>query len=69
MTQILGTCSICGGPVTVPLVWHGVVPPTPRCATCGAVPQQAHGPIVPMQPGPHIVTGPNSGSGTQGGES
>lgn len=23
----VGTCGRCGGPVTVPFVWHGVIPP------------------------------------------
>jgi hypothetical protein len=24
---VLGTCSLCGGPVTVPRIWGGVTPP------------------------------------------
>lgn len=61
--QVIGTCSICGGPVTVPGVWWGVgAPPTPRCERCGAVPQQAHGPVIPMQPAPWIWTTTTTGT-------
>lgn len=45
----VGTCSICGGRVSVPMVWHGIIPPTPTCENCGAVAAQ-HGPVIPMQP-------------------
>lgn len=45
----VGTCSLCGGPVTVPTIWHGVIPPTPTCQQCGAH-AATHGPIIPMQP-------------------
>lgn len=47
----LGTCSLCGGAVTVPAIWHGVIPPTPTCSSCGAV-KREHGPIIEMQPSP-----------------
>lgn len=43
--RTIGTCSLCGGPVTVPSVWMGVVPPTPTCSSCGAT---AHGPVIEM---------------------
>ena len=44
----VGTCSLCGGPVQVPGgVWMSVIPPTPTCASCGAVAAQ-HGPVIPM---------------------
>lgn len=46
----IGTCSLCGGPVTVPAVWWGVMPPTPTCDKCGAEPVEAHGPVIPMRP-------------------
>ena len=46
----MGTCSICGGRVSVPLAWWGINPPTPTCDTCGAVPAEAHGPVIPMRP-------------------
>lgn len=54
---VIGTCSLCGGPVTVPQVWHGVIPPTPTCADCGAVKADMHGPVIPMRPGPKVTTG------------
>lgn len=46
---VVGTCSICGGRVTVPLVFWSVVPPVPTCESCGAV-EASHGPVIPMQP-------------------
>ncbi len=47
---VLGTCSICGGKIIVPKVWLGLYPPTPSCMSCGAVPKDAHGPVIPMEP-------------------
>lgn len=47
--QTIGTCSICGGPVTIPVVWGGVIPPVPTCEHCGATAQNSYGPIIPMQ--------------------
>jgi hypothetical protein len=49
MKQTIGTCSICGGPVTVPFVYWSVAPPVPACEQCGATPR-AHGPVIDMQP-------------------
>jgi hypothetical protein len=49
-TQTLGTCSICGGPVTVPIVFHSIVPPVPRCESCGAHAAPKTWPVVPMVP-------------------
>ena len=46
----VGTCSICGGAVMVPDVWHGMTPPVPTCSSCGAIPREPHGPEIPMQP-------------------
>jgi len=37
-TQV-GTCPKCGAPMYVPMVWHGVLPPTPR-RSCGCFPPQ-----------------------------
>ena len=48
MKRILGTCSICGGRVTVPTLWLGVVPPEPACESCGARARD-HGPVIEMQ--------------------
>ena len=52
MTRTLGTCGRCDGPVTVPSIWMGVYPPTPRCAHCGAEPHACHGPVLPMKAPP-----------------
>lgn len=49
MKTTLGTCGNCGGPVQVPVVWWGTVPPTPRCGHCGAEPAQGFGPVMPMK--------------------
>lgn len=50
MDRVLGTCSLCGGPVTVPPAWYGMLPPVPTCADCGARPKQPHGPVIKMEP-------------------
>lgn len=47
--QVIGTCSLCGGPVTVPTVIWSVVPPSPTCQRCGAVQRQSYGPVIPME--------------------
>ena len=49
--NVIGTCSICNGPVTVPEYWGGAVPPAPTCAKCGAIKAQPYGQVVPMQRG------------------
>jgi hypothetical protein len=46
----IGSCSLCGGPVTVPELWGGSVPPVPRCRSCGATARMPFGPVVPMEP-------------------
>ena len=47
--QTIGTCGKCGGPVQVPSLWGGSMPPQPKCAHCGAVPAEAYGPVIPMR--------------------
>jgi hypothetical protein len=47
MDTKIGTCSLCGGAVTVPV---GEVPALPVCTQCGAVPAEPHGPLIQMQP-------------------
>lgn len=42
----IGSCSCCGGPVTVPSLWMGVVPPVPTCCRCGATPKSVPGPVI-----------------------
>lgn len=46
--SIVGTCSICSGPVCVPTAYHSIVPPTPKCNDCGATAKRNYGPVVPM---------------------
>ena len=48
---IIGTCSLCGGPVTVPNYLNviSLIPATPACAQCGAVPMDTHSPVIPMR--------------------
>ena len=63
----IGTCSICSGPVTVPTIWHGVIPPTPTCRSCGAVKAADHGPVIKMEPrrtwtSPTITWGDGTGT-------
>jgi len=58
----VGTCSICGGRVSVPLVWMGTHPPIPTCESCGAVQANAYGPVIPMVPVKRGVNPLGSGS-------
>lgn len=58
---IVGTCSCCKGPVTVPLAWWGIVPPTPTCQRCGAKAAENYGPeiqTVPVKQWTTTGTGP-----------
>lgn len=48
-SRTVGTCSICGGRVSVPDHWMGIYPPVPSCDSCGAHMKQPHGPVVPME--------------------
>lgn len=63
--QLLGTCGRCGGSVTVPTIWHGVIPPVPTCQSCGAVPRSALLPVLEMAEPPREATG-SSSPGTSG---
>ena len=48
---VVGTCSICRGPVTqFAGVWMGTKPPSKSCAACGARPVAEYGPVIPMAP-------------------
>ena len=51
MKIVLGTCSLCGGNVTIPAMYHSIVPPTPTCESCGAVKAR---PVIDMKPAPKI---------------
>lgn len=52
--SVVGTCSLCGGMVTVPTVWFGVAPPIPICQQCGAH-AAAHGPVIPMRHNSDVI--------------
>lgn len=54
MKKVLGRCSLCGGSVTVPVIWYGIVPPDPTCESCNAT--AALGPVIPMSHGPKVQT-------------
>jgi hypothetical protein len=54
--QTVGTCGLCEGPVVLPVVWWGVVPPVPTCKNCGATAKQDYGPKLPMNPPPKWST-------------
>lgn len=48
--RVMGICSICGGQVVVPHVWHGIYPPKPECVACHAVAASPEKPVIPMRP-------------------
>lgn len=55
---VIGSCSICGGPVLVHEVWHCTIPDVPTCGNCGAIKADNHGPVIPMVPRlPVLVSG------------
>ena len=59
--MIVGTCSLCGGPVATPEAWLGTQPAPMSCLNCGAVKPQ-HGPVIEMQkspPPPQTTPGPD----------
>lgn len=47
--SIIGTCSICGGPVVVPTVWYSTEHPTPQCKRCFAYKDDDFGPVIKMK--------------------
>ena len=49
MGLVVGTCSLCGGGVMLPSIWHGVDSPPAQCDECGAIAQNP-GPVIPMEP-------------------
>ena len=53
MSIVLGVCSLCGGPVTIPDVWFGINTPTPTCEQCGAIKKPREGRIIEMIPNPN----------------
>lgn len=50
MKSTVGYCGSCGGDVTVPSVWHGVIPPRPTCESCGRTALDPNKPTLPMRP-------------------
>lgn len=65
MKNIHGTCGACGGPVTTPSPWLGVIPPTPTCDRCGRVPAESFGPVLPMRDPPARVERVTTTGGTR----
>jgi hypothetical protein len=47
---IVGTCSLCRGPVGVPSLWSGSIPPVSTCQQCGATKRNNYGPVIDMDP-------------------
>lgn len=52
--RVIGTCSLCGGPVQMPTTWYSVVSPLPTCARCGAVSKRGFGPTIEMEPNRYV---------------
>jgi hypothetical protein len=50
--RIVGTCSACGGAVTMSSTWFGTQPQIPSCRSCHGTPKNPYGPVVEIQPGP-----------------
>lgn len=50
MDTIIGTCSVCGGPVGMPRAFWSIRAPVPMCLNCGAEPVNRFGPVIPMAP-------------------
>jgi hypothetical protein len=50
--SVVGTCSLCSGPVTVHCPWHSIMPDSPQCERCGAIKKEKrdYGPTIPMTP-------------------
>jgi len=47
--MVIGTCSLCGGDVTVHEMWAAVTPDVPRCQSCGATAKKPEPPVIPME--------------------
>ncbi len=48
--KIIGTCSLCNGPVAVVDPWLGTFPAVPACQRCGATKKDPYGPVIEMTP-------------------
>ncbi len=53
---VVGTCSICGGPVCLHASWCSTIPDVPTCASCGATKRDTYGPVIDMKPSTVTVT-------------
>ena len=47
--RVIGDCGSCGGQVTVPMIWLGVIPPEPACQSCGKKAVGHKRKIIPMK--------------------
>ena len=50
MDITVGTCSLCGGRVTIPQSYMSTVPPIPTCQSCYATKAEPYGRIIHMKP-------------------
>lgn len=48
--KIIGTCSLCKGPVAIIEPWAGTMPCVPTCQRCGARKKDPFGPTIEMEP-------------------
>lgn len=55
MYRTIGSCSLCGGPVRVPIVWASIFPPTAECFDCHAL-GEGNGPVIPMKQAARVRT-------------
>lgn len=59
---IVGTCSLCGGPVGVPTIWGSVTPAVPTCLHCRAVKKDnGYGPTIDMRPATGVTISNKTG--------
>lgn len=56
MSQIIGTCGNCGGPVEAASL---SIYPIAHCKKCGASRQNNYGPVIPMNPPPKKLSPPD----------
>ncbi len=57
---VRGSCSRCGGRVTLPRNWMGINPPVATCVACGAAAASERLPVIPMQPKAPALSGVRS---------
>ena len=68
MNKTIGTCSLCGGQVTLPTIWYGVTPPTATCSKCGAT-EAKNLPIITMRPAGGLTPFNHLNASSNGGKS